>query len=108
MDLPNDRGPDGATSEVDGTFRIRDPDDVVERRYDRSDARPVPTIVVDAVAEAAGADPLDLTPLVATIDTDALDALFRSASRDAVLSFEHDGCRVTVSGEGRIVVAPGR
>ena len=106
MKRPSEEDPDGPVREIDGTFRTYHPDSVVERRYDRTDVETVTEVVVSGLAEAADADPLDLTPLTASVDPDALDELFRHASRDTVLTFEHDGHRVRVSGEGRVVVAP--
>lgn len=108
MKRPNEGEPDGTVREIDGTFRTYDPDSVVERRYDRPDVETVTEAVVSGLAEAADADPLDLTPLTASVDPDALDELFRHAARDAMLTFEHDGYCVRVSGEGRVVVAPKR
>lgn len=108
MKRPNDGNPDGAARDFDGGPRTYDPEEVVERRYDRPDAGPVTETVVLALAEAANADPLDLTPVGETINTDALDDIFCPAARSAMLAFEHDGYRVKVSGEGRVVVAPKR
>ncbi|PSQ28626.1 hypothetical protein BRD03_02760 [Halobacteriales archaeon QS_9_68_17] len=108
MERPNEEEPDGPVRGIDGTFRTRDPDSVVERRYDRPDVGTVTEVVVSGLAAAADADPLDLTPLTASVDPDALDELFRHASCDAMLTFEHDGYRVRVSGEGRVVVTPKR
>ena len=108
MKRPNDGDSDGAVRGIGGAFRAFDPDDVVERRYDSPDDGSVTETVVYALADAADVDPLNLTPLDASVDTDALDALFAPAARDTILAFEHDGHRVKVSGEGRVVVAPTR
>jgi hypothetical protein len=52
--------------------------------------------VVDAVAACADTDPLDLPPLYESIDTDALDALFRSNGGDCTVVFEYADYEVTV------------
>ncbi|WP_375137057.1 HalOD1 output domain-containing protein [Halostella salina] len=43
-----------------------------------------------------------------SVDTDALDSLFEDADRSTLLSFSYAGFDVSVSGEGRVVVAPTR
>lgn len=67
--------------------------------------------VVDAVAEAEDVDPIELEPLYAAIDPDALDAVVRSqqegriAPRTSTLvRFEYQGYRVTVAGDGAVDV----
>ena len=61
-----------------------------------------------AVAEATDRDPMDLPPLMDTIDTDALDAIFDSASDtvDFKQTFEYAGCAVTVTDEEVTVGTP--
>lgn len=108
MKRSNEGDPDRLLSATGGSFHALDPEDVVERRYDLPEAGSVTETVVYALAEAVDADPTDLTPLEASVDTEALDRLFRPDVRDTLLSFEHDGHSVTVSGEGRVVVAPTR
>ncbi|NEU55879.1 HalOD1 output domain-containing protein [Halorussus sp. MSC15.2] len=65
--------------------------------------------VVAAVAAAADADPVQMDPLAATIDPDALDALFAShhdgTPRNAGRAqFSFFGYEVVVSGEGCVTV----
>lgn len=69
-------------------YSYRSPDDVTPSRA-----------TVEAVARATERDPLDLSPLGRTIDTDALDALLADADAGAQLScnFEYAGCSVTVT-----------
>ena len=46
-------------------------------------------------------------PLYEVLDLDALDALFRGeggATCNGELSFEHGGCKVTVSSDGHVLV----
>lgn len=64
--------------------------------------------VVTAVSEALDAEPMEVDPLYRSIDPDALDALFESTigedGSSARVSFTHDGCSVTVRGDGEVLV----
>ena len=66
--------------------------------------------VVTAVAEAKGADPLDLEPLYCVIDPDALNSMFRpsvgSPPAAMELSFSMEGCEVVIHGDGEVAVTP--
>ena len=65
------------------------------------------TAVIGAVATIAETDPLDLTPLQKTIDTDALDTLFSprpTADGDSQVTFVYDGYDVTLHSYGSVVV----
>lgn len=66
--------------------------------------------VVESVAAVYHRDPLDIDPLYEYVDTDALDALTRSApgKRSPYLStsFRFEDADVTVRGDGTIVIAP--
>lgn len=59
--------------------------------------------VVEAVADAIDADPLELPPLYETVDPDALDALF-DAGLEGCVQFPYDGHDVTIHGDGTLVV----
>lgn len=63
--------------------------------------------VVTTVANVRGEDPTVLDPLHDSIDPDALDALFAGREPDSrdYVEFAYAGYDVTVSGDGRIVVA---
>ena len=66
-------------------------------------------VVVAAVAAATGTDPLLLPPLSATVDPDALNALFARPATGArrfrgSLTFEYAGRRVTVNSHGTLEV----
>lgn len=67
--------------------------------------------VVQALATAAGASPLELDPLYNTLDPEALDTLFSpspSGGRSGeYIVFEYEGYEVTFFSEGRVTVAPG-
>lgn len=63
--------------------------------------------VVNSVSEERGIDPLDLPPLYAVVEPDALDALFAdnglaSAARTGTVSFEYADCMVTVKGRSDV------
>lgn len=63
--------------------------------------------VVDAVSAVTVTDPLDLEPLAAVVDTDALDTLFgsladRAAECNVHLSFRYAGCDVTIEPDGLV------
>lgn len=66
--------------------------------------------VVQALATAADASPLELDPLYNTLDPEALDTLFSpSPSGDRsgeYIVFEYEGYEVTFFSEGRVTVAP--
>jgi len=64
--------------------------------------------VLEAVAERAGVDVLDLSvPLYDAVDPEALDAFYRTGGDAATpirVSFEYCGYEVTVSGDGEVVL----
>ena len=66
--------------------------------------------VVEAVAAAAGMDPLQLAPLYESVDPDALDMIFmpeasgRPREGDASIAFPVCGYEVVVKSYGRIIV----
>lgn len=62
--------------------------------------------VVTAIAETVGEDPLAITPLCDTVDTDALDGIFDARSRSGTppsgcLEFEYENHWVIVKSNGR-------
>lgn len=60
--------------------------------------------VVGVVAEAAGVSPLELRPVTAVVDPDALEALVRSVMGDVAVEFGYQGRQVCVAGGDRITV----
>lgn len=63
--------------------------------------------VVQAVAEVAHRDPLDLEPLYRSVDTDALDAIVTDAGDSNLsVSFDVEEFDVTVRGDASIEVRP--
>jgi len=100
-----DEKPDETTTDDDLAREFENPEGVVERRHDPA-VGSTSEVVVYAVAEATGIDPLELDPLRGTVDPDALDALFRNADDSTLISFSYAGCDVSVSSQGRVVAAP--
>ena len=72
-----------------------------------SDHSPV-EVIVDAVARAAGVEPMELPPLYEYVDPDAIDTLFErhqgAKDAEALLSFKVDTWNVFVRADGRIRV----
>ena len=67
--------------------------------------------VVEAVADAKGLSPLDLEPLAAVIDPDALESLVASmdslpGETPGAIEFAFNGVAVTVGEAGDVSVAP--
>ncbi len=63
---------------------------------------------VTLVSEAVDRDPLEIPPLERTIDTDALEELFRATrgGERSCVEFTYAGCEVRVHGNRRVVVDP--
>jgi len=75
------------------------------------DGRTATDAVISTVSAAAGAGPLELPPIYAAVDPDALDRLFDSPSRDAGCSrcsvtFQYADHLVTVDDDGTVAVEP--
>lgn len=62
--------------------------------------------IVETVADATGADPLDLEPLYNVIDQEALAGLFQAGATGEV-TFSYHGCAVTVTADGQVSVDEG-
>lgn len=89
-----------------------DADRRTERRHVRydPDATDRPSeLLVEAVADAAGADPLELDPLFRTFDPDVLDEFVATGAVpdvDGHISFTYEGYRVTVHPSGLFELEP--
>lgn len=79
---------------------------VIDTEYGEANNRPPSEVIIDAVATAAGVDPLDLPPLYEFVDPDALNNLFdtHDGATDALLSFTMNTWNVFVRGDGKIRV----
>ena len=64
-----------------------------------TDTDPVSMRVVNAIADTLECDPIDVEPLAASIDPEALDDVVRSGESTTV-SFNHAGCTVRIVGRG--------
>lgn len=81
---------------------------VVDAEYEsESDVSPT-DVIIEALAEAAEIDPVDLPPLYEFVDPDALNQLFGehdgAVHADALLSFQVETWNVFVRSDGRIRV----
>jgi len=63
------------------------------------------TAVIEAVAEATDSDPLDLPPLYESVDSDALNTLFKGSETSVQVVFQYAGFEVVVQ-DGEVVVEP--
>ncbi|MCL9814012.1 HalOD1 output domain-containing protein [Natranaeroarchaeum aerophilus] len=75
-------------------------------RYELDADTETSTAVIEAVAETAGCDPLDLEPLGTYVNPDALDALSTGSQGklDATVSFLFGDHYVVVRSDGIILV----
>ncbi|WIV67373.1 HalOD1 output domain-containing protein [Natrialbaceae archaeon AArc-T1-2] len=84
---------------------------VVDAQYDLKGDRSPTEVIVKALAEAAGVDPLELPPLNEFVDCDALDSLFKehdgAKDADAILTFRMENWNVFIRADGRIRVCDG-
>jgi hypothetical protein len=72
------------------------------------ESQSVTEAVLDAIADELDANLLDLEPIHDAVDPDALESIFddtSSAARNAGrVTFESNGCAVTVAAEGTVTV----
>jgi len=80
----------------------------VRSRWGR-DGRPS-TAVVEAVADALGREPFELSPLQHHVDADALDALAAGRTGDVgdgvCITFQYEGFDVAVDSDGVVLISP--
>ncbi|MFC7081999.1 HalOD1 output domain-containing protein [Halorussus caseinilyticus] len=73
--------------------------------WERSDH--VSLTVVETVSAVAGKEPDAMEPLYSILDPDALETILASPQGGFVrLSFSYEGCSVTLTSTGEIVVRP--
>ena len=76
-------------------------------QHDWEDADPLYLTVVETVSAVNGREPTTMDPLYSVLDPDALEALLSSSrAGDVQLSFTFEGCLVTLSSSGDVVVEP--
>lgn len=77
--------------------------------YDPDDTDRPSELLVEAVADAAGVDPLALDPLFRTVDPEMLDEFVAAGALpdvDGQMSFTYEGYRVTVHPSGLFDLEP--
>lgn len=78
--------------------------------HDDTSTEPVSSTVVRAILTMTGQEPTSSRPLAESVDFDAMDSLFGggwvTGDPDDQLSFTHEGCHITVYGDGHVVVHP--
>jgi hypothetical protein len=78
--------------------------------FDWSNEEGVSLSVVTTVAEVMDVEPTELQPLSASIDTDALNTLFRPSRHNprerGQVKFEYEGCLVRIDADGEVVATP--
>ncbi|MFC5277831.1 HalOD1 output domain-containing protein [Halorubrum rubrum] len=72
--------------------------------FEQSEDASVCVAVVEAVSTVTDTDPMRLDPLYDAVDSDALERLIESGAADTETTFAYEGCRITVSGNGGVVV----
>jgi len=60
--------------------------------------------IVNAVAEAAGVDPIELPPLYAAVDPVIIETLLEGDNRQVTIGVQYDSWNVFVRGDGAIQV----
>jgi hypothetical protein len=74
-------------------------------RYEWDESRGPSVAVVEGVAALTNRRPIELPPLHRTVDADALDMLLTAKpARTVRVSFDFDGCSVTVDGDGSVEI----
>ncbi|WP_138006825.1 HalOD1 output domain-containing protein [Halalkalirubrum salinum] len=74
-------------------------------QHDWTSDSPLSITVVGVVAAVIGEEPMEMEPLYAVTDPDALDTLLSSGTEAGIqVAFEYEEQSVTVTGHGEIVV----
>lgn len=79
--------------------------ELISDQFDWSETRPC-SAVVRLTSVARDCEPTALAPLSEAVDTDALDALLRSADSEVTLRFTYAGLQVQLRGDGTAAVEP--
>ncbi|MFA9427421.1 HalOD1 output domain-containing protein [Natronorubrum sp. A-ect3] len=75
-------------------------------RFD-GDPKTLVVTIVEAVGTVTNCDPVSMPPLFETINPEALtNLLISTRETDIEVTFEYEGCHVTASSHGSIVVEP--
>lgn len=84
-------------------------DPITDTYHTRFDGGPntVVVAIVEAVAAVTDRDPTAMSPLYDTVDPEALTDLVTAARDNPIkVSIAYEGCYVTVSSDGSVVVEP--
>ena len=76
----------------------------VTRTFNADESEGLTAAVVEGVAEAEGASPLEISPLAAAIDPDALESLFHGRPTPFQITFTYHGYTVCVESPGVVTV----
>lgn len=95
-----DRRHTGGAREVSDTYRTR---------CDWGEHDGLVISISEGITHVTGRDLADVAPIDESIDADALSRLFRPPRRGPIrslgtITFRHEGCRVTVHANGKVVV----
>lgn len=80
---------------------------LAEKLYTQHDGHSLAEVIIEAVADAANADPLELAPMHDFIDPDAVNSLFAgigTSTNGQYLSFRFDEWMVSVHADGIVRV----
>lgn len=72
--------------------------------FERAEDTSVCVAIVEAVSTVTDTEPTRLDPLYDVVDTDALERLVETSGTDTEITFSFEGCRITVFGDGGVVV----
>lgn len=56
--------------------------------------------VVESIADLRGSSPLEIEPLAKSVDPELIGKVAQASNRSIELTFEHEGCEVTVTPMG--------
>jgi hypothetical protein len=77
-------------------------------QYNQAQSRPITEVVIEALANVSGRDPLDLPPLYEAIDPDALELVVRepnaAPTRSCFVGFTLGEWGIIVTGSGEIQI----
>ena len=76
----------------------------VTRTFSADEPEALSAAVVEGIAEAEGTSPLDIPPLAAAIDPDALESLFHGRATPFQITFTYHGYTVCVESPGVVAV----
>ena len=76
----------------------------VTRTFSAEEPEGLTAAVVEGIAKAAGVSPLEIPPLAASIDPDALESLFHGRATPFQITFTYHGYTVCVESPGVVTV----